>query len=422
MQERLYRRGRVWWCWFYVGKTRVARSTKRTDKGAARLVLRELEREASASGGAAANGDTLEGALRMLIEHGGEDVSQATREMRAVKAGHLFRLMGALELNKITYDHTQGFIDQRLAEGAARTTVRKELSTLAACFHHAVARRRRPEGIPFPIPRFKAKYIPRERYLTQEECGKLLLELGRGEELAKARQLYVLVSVLAGPRAGEIERLQWSDVSADFKRLRLPGTKTNRSRRWVPAPKLLQRVLKETGRGTGVVVPAWLNVRRDLARACRRAGIAPVSPNDLRRTYASWMKQGGADSKAVADLMGHTTTRMVDSVYGQLDELALRRAVELLPSAGSLSRCSNSVADASRSRASAGRKRHPPDSRKALKSGGFMVPRDGIEPSTRGFSILGHDNEKPLLRVVSPPERRNRSNSVAAAGRRGGRG
>jgi site-specific recombinase XerC len=28
-----------------------------------------------------------------------------------------------------------------------------------------------------------------------------------------------------------------------------------------------------------------------------------VSPNDLRRTFASWMKQAGVDSKAVAELL-----------------------------------------------------------------------------------------------------------------------
>ena len=40
------------------------------------------------------------------------------------------------------------------------------------------------------------------------------------------------------------------------------------------------------------------------------------TPNDLRRTFASWLKQSGQDSLVVARLMGHTSTRMVELVYG----------------------------------------------------------------------------------------------------------
>src|SRR5215813_3753697 len=57
--------------------------------------------------------------------------------------------------------------------------------------------------------------------------------------------------------------------------------------------------LSERWRATGAVVGRWHNVRRDLTIACQRAGIRPVSPNDLRRTFASWLKQRGVDSMVV---------------------------------------------------------------------------------------------------------------------------
>ena len=63
----------------------------------------------------------------------------------------------------------------------------------------------------------------------------------------------------------------------------------------------------------------WPNVRRDLAVACRHAGIPRVSPNDLRRTFASWLKQRGVDSMVVARLLGHSSTAMVERVYGRLN-------------------------------------------------------------------------------------------------------
>ena len=70
---------------------------------------------------------------------------------------------------------------------------------------------------------------------------------------------------------------------------------------------------------------------RYLQRWCARIGIEPVCLTDLRRTFGSWLKQAGVDSRRIADLMGHTSTTMVDRVYGQLDLPAYRDAVLKLP-------------------------------------------------------------------------------------------
>src|SRR5215813_6254842 len=91
--------------------------------------------------------------------------------------------------------------------------------------------------------------------------------------------------------------------------------------------------LSERWRATGAVVGRWHNVRRDLTIACQRAGIRPVSPNDLRRTFASWLKQRGVDSMVVPRLLGHTTSRMVELVYGHLNDSTLIDAVSALPAA-----------------------------------------------------------------------------------------
>ncbi len=77
----------------------------------------------------------------------------------------------------------------------------------------------------------------------------------------------------------------------------------------------------------GKLVPGWGKVNRDLKAACKRAGIDAVSPNDLRRTFASWLLQAGVTSSVVAALLGHTTTTLVDLTYGRLDQGTLRDAV-----------------------------------------------------------------------------------------------
>jgi integrase len=57
------------------------------------------------------------------------------------------------------------------------------------------------------------------------------------------------------------------------------------------------------------------NVRRELRDVCRRAGVPEVLPNELRHTGASLMVDAGASLHEVADVMGHTTTRMLDATY-----------------------------------------------------------------------------------------------------------
>lgn len=57
------------------------------------------------------------------------------------------------------------------------------------------------------------------------------------------------------------------------------------------------------------------NMRRDLAAICRRASLPVVLPNELRHSCASFLSDSGVRHEDIADLLGHTTTRMVDQTY-----------------------------------------------------------------------------------------------------------
>jgi integrase len=63
----------------------------------------------------------------------------------------------------------------------------------------------------------------------------------------------------------------------------------------------------------GVLDPA--NVRRDLAKLCATHELRRVLPNELRHTGASLMLDGGMTMDDVADVMGHSTTRMLRARY-----------------------------------------------------------------------------------------------------------
>jgi integrase len=390
---------------------RVTRSLGTADNREAVRRLREFERETDPTAGASKNhtAHTVEDAVRFIVENGCQDAAPSTWDMWSKKGGHLARLVGPLQVSHLHIDDVQGYIAIRLQEGAARETVRKELSTLRKALEEARARGLFSADPRSVVPKFKVIYRPRTRFLRVEEFQALL------SKLEPHRIRWVALAVYGGLRRSEVEALRWEEhVDEQLRWIRVPGTKTAGSSRRVPVPAALANLLRDVEGRVGVVVLPWQNVGRDLPAACSRAGIPRATPNDLRRTFASWLKNAGQDSAVVAKLLGHSSTRMVDLVYGRLTEETLAAATDHLPVVPMGSRGgSRSVAESgatvtlvttSENQAAEGGpvaagaspcvkplKMHK--TRQDLRPGGPSmfeqdeVPGPGIEPGTRGFSV-----------------------------------
>ena len=57
------------------------------------------------------------------------------------------------------------------------------------------------------------------------------------------------------------------------------------------------------------------NLRRDLARITVAAGLGRWSPNELRHSAASLLSASGVPLEQIADVLGHTDTRMLLKHY-----------------------------------------------------------------------------------------------------------
>lgn len=258
------------------------------------------------------------------------DKAAGTRTMYQQKGRRLATTLGDPDVADITRDMLSEYVRRRLStekgHGNAKAhTVAKELITVRRALREA--HERGVLAVMPPMPRLSPGYRPREVWLTPEEFGKV------AAKLPPDRALWASLAALGGLRAGEVTRLTWGMVAGD--RIRVPGTKTATSRRTVPvAPALaaqLELARPDRAPPTTPVVAPWSNVRRDLRVACDAAKVKRVSPNDLRRTYASWLVQAGAPLLTVATLLGHSSTRMVEKVYGRLSETDLGDAVARLP-------------------------------------------------------------------------------------------
>ena len=69
---------------------------------------------------------------------------------------------------------------------------------------------------------------------------------------------------------------------------------------------------------------------RHLDPACKRAGVERLTFHMLRHAYCSWMVAGGMPLAEVANLVGHSSTRMLEQRYAHLQPGVHDRARDTL--------------------------------------------------------------------------------------------
>ncbi len=405
----LYLRGKVYYCWFYDHHgEQIRRSTRQTDRAVAKKAARKIEKEfwEQADKPAAV---TLETALsRYLAKTERAERSEQTLDYYFKKAKPLLRGLGRdTDINTLRMSHIEAYMDFRREEILERkpnssrsiATIGKELGLLRSALNYLRKQRgadnkRLYRGDPtelFPEGVI-GNYKPVERALSHAEYVLLY------NALAPERREYLQAFCGLGVRDSELYGITPKDMDLPERRLRIPGTKTKGSERWMPAPAevwdVLVRRASKTENGQPLF-PRWGNVRRDLHNACAKAGIEHVSPNDLRRTFATWQAEAGVPESVTASLLGHANSSMLRRVYTQIGTEAKRAAMAKLPAlipppaiaADCDVVCDKRTITAAVPAAPAETTPIPRNDENPANSEVFVVPRPGIEPGTRGFSI-----------------------------------
>jgi integrase len=332
---RIFKRGDVWYCWFYANGKQVQRSTRSRDRKAAELRARQWERAAADPDYAAAEAATVSDALELLLDERRAQAAGGSRSVYTVrfyesKAGHLKRLFepsGPAPLAGVTAARVRAYVTQRRGEGAGESTIHKELVALRGALKIAKGSGLFRGDLAAVMPvAFAPNYKPRERWLTRDELIKLL------RQLAPDRAARVAFMVATGARWHETELARREDIPRDQSWVRLRGTKTQAADRVLPVVgadfrALLALVMYFAEGEGGALFDAWASPVLTLRRACRDAGIPVCTPNDLRRTTASWLIQADVPNHVVAKILGHRTTRMVDMVYGRTSLESLRESL-----------------------------------------------------------------------------------------------
>jgi integrase len=321
---RVYRRGKVWHAFGYdAAGVRWRESTGQHDRRAAEAIAIEIERRRASRASEPPSVKLIDALDALLAQDERAHRSAATIEIHTLKGRHLLRVFGpAFDLHHVSRSACTRYADQRVSEGASRHCVHMELATLRrACTVSEV-----PWSRAY-MPEMGTVYTPRKAWLTHDQARALLAVLSPEQRDA------VTCVLLLGVRKGELARLEARHLDHEREAVHVPGTKTEGALRWVPAHRDAWEVLtrRAKARPSGPLFGPWENMTRDLARACKRAGVPRVSANDLRRTFVSWLANESESPLTVARLAGHTSTRMVERVYAQLGIGVQRGAVSKLP-------------------------------------------------------------------------------------------
>jgi hypothetical protein len=326
---------RVWWASWTENGITLRRSTRCSTKAAAELVVARWERERADPVYAAANAATFGEEVRLFLASCKDAVARhrmapGTLGMYRQKAATLVHFLGAeLRLGLIDASTFATYLEQRRAHGLrdedgvkvkdiAEGTLYKEWVTFRGVLKSAWrAQRFGRDPASLKPEHFGPEYEPCTTFLTAKQADALLLQLS-GD-----RRRMVAFVLATGARRREAYLAQSGDIGGGVVHLR--GTKTKGSLRTIPIPKPMRRWAKIAGQPP---FAPWPNARRGLAAACLRAGVPAVTWNDLRRTFASLLIQAGVAPHVVARLLGHSTTAMVDRVYGRTGHEDLARLLD----------------------------------------------------------------------------------------------
>jgi integrase/recombinase XerC/integrase/recombinase XerD len=185
--------------------------------------------------------------------------------------------------------------------------------------------------------------------LSAKEAGRLLEAIPAGGPLELRDRAIFELAYSSGLRAEELVSLELSDIDHDGEQVRVEGK--GRKTRFVPVGEPAMAALRaylERGRpqllhsrpapgsGTDRSPQAFFlsrsgrplltsDVRRRLRLWTRRAGAAEATPHSLRHSFATHLLDGGADLRAIQEMLGHASVSSTQ-IYTRVESARLRSA------------------------------------------------------------------------------------------------
>lgn len=244
-----------------------------------------------------------------------------------------FAERGTRDWAALSPEQVVDYLAARRAGGAAEATVAHDLTALRMLCGHLVAERVLQRD-PCSLLRAPVLRSSLPNVLRPDEVD-ALLAAPSGADWNDVRDRALLEVLYAcGARISEALGLRTTDLEPGLRVLRLTG-KGDKTR-LVPCGERARAALTAWIDGPRAGLPGALrrdevflsrtgapldrsNAWRRVKRAALRAGLARrVTPHTLRHSFATHLIEGGADVRAVQEMLGHASVRTTE-VYTHLD-------------------------------------------------------------------------------------------------------
>lgn len=277
----------------------------------------------------------------MLLERG---LSDNTREAYCSDVSRFLTwLDSGVGIEDITVDHLENFIYELHELGIAPRSQARIISGLKSFFRYLTIEKIRPDD---PVSLIEAPAIGRHlpEVLSIDEIDAMIAAIDDSDSLGLRNRAIIEVLYGSGLRVSELCTLERRRVFLDEGFLTVCG-KGNKER-MVPmsdaAVEQIRLYLQDFDRSGAVVKPGeedylFLNRRgahltrvmifyivRDLAE---KAGIRKtISPHTLRHSFATHLLEGGANLRAIQQMLGHESIATTE-IYLHLDNTHLREEI-----------------------------------------------------------------------------------------------
>ena len=317
----LFKRGNVWWTYFYREGVRHQQSTGSTNRRQAEIIEAKLKEEINNRRFQIAEFDPqiTFGALAARFLTSG-----------SVRRHHLYHLkfllpyfseVTAVRLTKSLADNFRAA--RRMQNPLIKeATINRDLSVLRHILYWSVDEKLIATN---PLARMK---MARERRTKRQVLSVAEEQLLLG---ASTGHLYpmVIMTLDTGMRRGEITSQRWGDIDFPRKLLFVTHSKTPEGEaREIPLTKRLYELLLERQKPDGLVItykdqPVRI-IKRTWKTALKNAQVRHVRFHDLRHTFNTRLMEAGVLQEVRMALMGHSPGTSVHAMYTHI-ELPVKR-------------------------------------------------------------------------------------------------
>ena len=323
----LFKRGAVWWSYFYSDGVRHQYSTGTSNRRQA---------------------ETIENKLREEVNNRRFQIVQADPAMKfkelaarfmasgSVRPHHLYHLkflvpyFAELPVLRITKPLADEFRKHRHAgnHSIKDATINRDLSVLRHILYWGV-----DEQLLCANPLARMKMV-RERRIRRQ-----VLSVAEEQMLLCSAKdhLFTMVTMAldTGMRRGEITSQLWEDIDFSQKVLYVTRSKTPEGEsREIPLTRRLHDHLSADRTNTGLVINfngrAVRIVKRTWKTALKNAGLRHIRFHDLRHTFNTRLMEAGVLQEIRMALMGHSSGGKVHATYTHIELPAKRKAVRQL--------------------------------------------------------------------------------------------